>query len=230
METVLDRIAQIADKEQISIGKMERVIGASKGVLSRAISNKSDIQSKWISRIVENYPQYSGDWLLTGNGNPEKEPTSLVTIKEEFPLRTDHRVAIQSVPLYRITASAGILALFQNDKSNIPIGEIQIPNLPKCDGALYVIGESMQPIIQSGDIIMYKQVSVENILWGEMYLVAFSLDGDDYVSIKYIRKAQDPQMVTLISRNTLYEPQVIPWNSIRALALIKASIRFNTIG
>ena len=77
---------------------------------------------------------------------------------------------------------------------------------------------------------MYKQVSVENILWGEMYLVAFSLDDDDYVSIKYIRKAEDPQMVTLISRNPQYEPQVIPWNSIRALALIKASIRFNTIG
>ena len=79
-------------------------------------------------------------------------------------------------------------------------------------------------------IILYKKVAVDNILWGEMYLVAFSLDGDDYVAIKYIQKANDPQKVTLVSRNSSYAPQDIPWNSIRALALIKASIRFNTMG
>ena len=153
-----------------------------------------------------------------------------VDIKETFTLRTDHNIASQSVPLYRITAQAGIIALFDDSSSDIPIGQIQIPNLPRCDGALYVFGESMQPILQSGDIILYKKVSVDNILWGEMYLVAFSLDGDDYVAIKYIQKANDPQKVTLVSRNSSYAPQDIPWNSIRALALIKASIRFNTMG
>nr|DAN45907.1 MAG TPA: structural protein [Caudoviricetes sp.] len=66
---ILPRIKQLAEHEGITIGALERIIGASKGVLSRAISNGTDIQSKWLQAIVENYPQYSAQWLLTGVGN-----------------------------------------------------------------------------------------------------------------------------------------------------------------
>ncbi|MDR0414798.1 MAG: hypothetical protein LBH84_05210 [Prevotellaceae bacterium] len=59
---------EIANNERISIGAIEKKIGASKGVLSRALANGTDIQAKWLQRIVENYPQYSSDWLLTGQG------------------------------------------------------------------------------------------------------------------------------------------------------------------
>ena len=65
---LLDRILEIAKREGITIGALEKQIGASKGVLSRAIQNKTDIQAKWLTRIVENYPLYSADWLLSGKG------------------------------------------------------------------------------------------------------------------------------------------------------------------
>lgn len=71
---ILPRIKQIADKEGITIGALEKVIGASKGVLSRAINNGTDIQSKWLQAIVENYPQYSAQWLLSGEGEMLKAP------------------------------------------------------------------------------------------------------------------------------------------------------------
>lgn len=69
MGNILLRIQEIARKEGVTIGALERNIGASKGVLSRAISNGTDIQSKWLGIIVENYPQYSTRWLLTGEGS-----------------------------------------------------------------------------------------------------------------------------------------------------------------
>jgi hypothetical protein len=69
MSNILSRIQEIALNEGITIGALERQIGASKGVLSRAISNGTDIQSKWIQTIVENYPSYSTRWLLTGEGS-----------------------------------------------------------------------------------------------------------------------------------------------------------------
>ena len=69
MDKILDRIQRIAINEGITIGALERKIGASKGVLSRAISKGTDIQSKWIQILVENYPLYSSDWLLTGRGD-----------------------------------------------------------------------------------------------------------------------------------------------------------------
>lgn len=68
MGKILDRIQKIASNEGITIGALERRIGASKGVLSRAINNGTDIQAKWLEVIVENYPLYSTRWLLTGKG------------------------------------------------------------------------------------------------------------------------------------------------------------------
>lgn len=231
------RIRQLVDKyANRSVKKFAESINIPQQTLNRLFNIDTRTQkyplatTDMLVAISRRYPNIDTTWLLTGIGDSEKTNESSITIKEEFSLRTDHKVPIQKVPLYRITASAGILALFQDAGSSVPIGEIQIPNLPRCDGALYVFGASMQPILQSGDIVLYKQVEVSNILWGEMYLVAFDLDGDDYVAVKYIQKAEDPKMVTLVSLNSRYSPQDIPWNSIRALALVKASIRFNTIG
>lgn len=68
MAKILDNISVLAEKEGITIGALERKIGASKGVLSRAIANGTDIQAKWITAIVENYPLISAQWLLTGEG------------------------------------------------------------------------------------------------------------------------------------------------------------------
>ena len=75
MEIVLDRIEQFAEKQGIKIGALEKTIGASKGVLSRAIAQKSDIQSKWLSKLVENFPQIDANWLLTGEGSMYRETT-----------------------------------------------------------------------------------------------------------------------------------------------------------
>lgn len=230
METVLDRIAQIAEREQISIGKLERIIGASKGVLSRAISNKSDIQSKWISRIVENYPQYSGDWLLTGNGEPEKISVSSVNVKEEFSLRTDRKIEVQDIPLYDMSATAGLVAIF-NDRNIRPEDHLRIPNLPLVDGAIYVRGESMVPLLKSGDIIIYKQLelSLDSILWGQIYLLSYIAGGDTFTVVKYVQKSDLPGYVRLVSHNDRFQPKDIRLDSICALAIVKASITFHTI-
>lgn len=83
MGNVLSRIQDIARNEGITIGALERCIGASKGVLSRAISNGTDIQSKWISILVENYPQYSPAWLLTGEGTMLREPMKQGALPDE---------------------------------------------------------------------------------------------------------------------------------------------------
>jgi len=74
METILDRIEQFAENQGVKIGAFEKKIGASKGVLSRAIAQKTDIQAKWLVKIVENYPQIDANWLLTGEGSMYRTP------------------------------------------------------------------------------------------------------------------------------------------------------------
>ena len=53
MAKILENISVLAEKEGITIGALEKKIGASKGVLSRAIANGTDIQAKWIRAVVE---------------------------------------------------------------------------------------------------------------------------------------------------------------------------------
>ncbi|WP_143072935.1 hypothetical protein [Parapedobacter indicus] len=68
----MKRIKEIAEEEGISVTALEAVIGASKGVFSRALANSTDIQSKWLVKLTENYPQYSTEWLLRGEGEMRK--------------------------------------------------------------------------------------------------------------------------------------------------------------
>lgn len=175
------------------------------------------------------------DWILTGNGEmlrtDEEEQRGSAQIQNSFSLRTDRRVDIQNVPLYELDASAGLIALFGNTRQ-VPVSHINIPDLPPVDGAIYVRGDSMYPLLKSGDIVLYKEIpaTTSNILWGEMYLLSFTIEGETYITIKYIQKSEDQQNVRLVSHNPHHSPKDIPAASIHALALVKASVRFNTLG
>lgn len=230
MSNLLERISQLADYAHITITGLERQIGASKGVLSRAIQNNTDIQAKWVCKIVENYPQFSSNWLLTGEGNMLNEVKSNIQPNHTFALSTDRKVQVQDIPLYDLSATAGIMAIF-NDLSITPEDYLRVPNLPPVDGAIYVRGESMTPLLKSGDIIIYKKLalSLDSILWGQIYLLQFDAGGDTFTVVKYIQKSDDPERIRLVSHNSHFEPKDIPLSSIRALAIVKASITFHTI-
>lgn len=230
MSDILQRIAQIANNENITIGNMERTIGASKGVLSRAIANNTDIQAKWILNIVENYPQYSCDWLITGKGQMLKLPLETITPNHTFALRTDRKVEIQDIPLYDMSATAGLMAIF-NESNISPEDYLRIPNIPPVDGAIYVRGESMTPLLKSGDIIIYKklELTLDSILWGQIYLLSFIAGGDTFTVVKYIQKSDQTGHIRLVSQNDRFQPKDIPFDSICALAIVKASITFHTI-
>lgn len=229
---ILSRIEELSKHEGITIGALEKKIGASKGVLSRAIAKGTDIQAKWIELLVENYPNYSTEWLLTGKGDMLK-PTAQeqqVEVKPiHHPRSTEKKEDAQVVYLYDFEATAGLKALFDNNKQNI-IDTIKIPNLPKCDGAIRIVGDSMYPLLKSGDIILYKQQSpdINNLLYGEMYLLSYDIDGEDYIVVKYIRKSDKGEpYITLGSENPAHAPRDIDFSRVTALALVKASVRTN---
>lgn len=241
-ENILRRIQLIADNENLSITALERVIGASKGVLSRAINNNTDIQTKWIQKIVENYPLYDANWLLTGRGSMKKDyfnNNSVISnnvVSDNIAVYgnnklPDKRIERQLIPIYNIEAAAGLVSLFNDYSKYTPIDYISLPNLGKVDGGLYACGDSMYPLIKSGDIVVFRQIQdiFNNIFWGEMYLLSYDLEGEEYIVIKYIQKSEQEGFVKLVSQNQNHQPKDIPINRIRALAQVKASVRFNVI-
>ena len=135
----------------------------------------------------------------------------------------------RSVALYDITAAANLKSLLIN-KTQYVVGKIQIPSIPYCDGALYISGDSMYPILKSGDIIGFKEISsFSNVIYGEMYLVSFTIDGDEYLAVKYVNRSEKEGCLKLVSYNTHHDPMDISFDSINAMAIVKFSIRKNMI-
>jgi phage repressor protein C with HTH and peptisase S24 domain len=55
------------------------------------------------------------------------------------------------------------------------------------------------------------------------------LEGEEYITVKYIQKSDREGYVKLVSQNPHHADKEIPIERIRALALVKASIRMNSI-
>lgn len=146
-----------------------------------------------------------------------------------FMLKTDKRNEHQIIPIYNLEASAGLVKLLDSPMSQNIIDYISIPNLPNCDGAVFVTGDSMYPLLKSGDIVAYKQIHdiINDIFFGEMYILSLQLSGEELVTIKYVQKSEIEGHIKLVSQNRHHDDKDVPLVKIRALALIKASIRYN---
>lgn len=171
------------------------------------------------------------EWLLIDEGDMNRKPNYIVAEpNEQYLLRSDSKKDIQHIPLYDMEAAAGLVSLFEK-KQNI-IDYISIPNMPKCDGALPITGDSMYPLLKSGDIVIYKEIRNidEGIFWGEMYLLSVNIDGDDLTLVKYIQRSEKgDEYIKLVSQNPNHQPKDVLLKKINALALIKASIRINSM-
>ncbi|SMG35819.1 S24 family peptidase [Sphingobacterium psychroaquaticum] len=242
---IVDRILQLIDFKGINKSQFYKQTGLSNGFLDKV----KDIGSSKLENILKTYTDISAEWLLTGNGSMikpiqkqmigytgEQQPSSdkppiQGETKSEYLLRTDHRRMEQLVPLYNIEASAGLVQLFGRDQTT-PIDYISIPNLPACDGAIYVTGDSMYPLLKSGDIVMYKQVLdvFNSLFWGEMYIVHIDIDGDAFTTVKYVHRSdQGTDYIKLVSQNQHHSPKEVHLKHVKAAALVKASIRINSM-
>lgn len=208
------------------------------GVKPNTISSWKDRNSIDYDLIFAKCDGIDLTWLLTGQGiaNPYEEEISVPNMIAEpesvYELRSDRRHSHQRIPLYDIEASAGIVPLFENPSAYPTEQYLDIPNLPKCDGALFVTGDSMYPLLKSGDIIAYKEIQdKENgIFWGEMYLVSINVDDEEYVTVKFIQKsALGNDYIRLVSQNQHHQDKDVHIRSVRKIALVKASVRINSM-
>ncbi len=200
-------------------------LGVGKAALSMIETGKASLSSRNRNILVQEF-NVNPEWLDEGVGAIFNALPDL----NKFTLRTDNTLPLQSVPLYSIEGTAGLVPLFARNTQSEPLNYIHIPNLPKCDGAIYIVGDSMYPLLKSGDIVLYKQLSdISDIFWGDMYLLSIDIDGEEYVTVKYIQKSEREGFVKLVSQNVHHADKEISQSRIRAIALVKASIRMNSI-
>lgn len=244
---ILPRIKEIALNEGITIGAMERVIGASKGVLSRAIANGTDIQSKWLEAIVANYPRYSAQWLLSGVGemlttdgtridpniiktNPVKgenyvPPTAPTGIEcpniKIYDRSVPETVKGETRPRIPFDAAAGALSVAMPGVSALQCEQFPIiPTFPDYDFTIIARGDSMTPDILSGDELACVFVQESRFIqWGRPHV----LDTAQGIVLKRIFNQKDS--ILCRSANKDYPDFEIPKDEILHLAIVVGLIR-----
>ena len=218
---VKERLTEFLNYKGISKTEFGRKIGVSSAYVS---SIRRSIDKEKVKSIALNFPDLNIDWLLYGDGEMFRP------YHPHYVFDAENKDQTQKIPIYDLVATGGIVSVFQ-DQNAEPADYLSLPGLPPVDGAVYVRGDSMAPLIKSGDIIIYKRVTLseDSIMWGQIYLLSYTFDQDSYTSVKYLRRSERPGYIRLASENPNFDPQEIPSSSITAIALVKASITFHTI-
>lgn len=221
---IAERFKELRKAKKMTQEKFADAIGISRSSLSQ-IEGGRILPSLDALKNAVNKLGVSYEYLF------EDEPGQISVTQESlvpYTRRTDRKVQDQQVPLFNIEATAGLVPLFQNSADQTPTDYLSIPHLPKCDGAVFVTGDSMYPLLKSGDIVCYKQITDKrnDIFYGEMYLISISMAGEEYISVKYIQKSDlGAEYVKLVSQNQHHQTKDVNIDSIVALAHINATIK-----
>ena len=231
MDTFLDVVGIVKRAKQLLNFKNDSELATYLGVSRGTVSN-------WCARnridfhlLLSKLDNVDLNWLLVGKGAPVHPSKFCDSELAQGEVQLIHnpkaaeRMDDRSVALYDITAAANLKMLLSNKNQSV-VGQIQIPSIPLCDGAVYISGDSMYPILKSGDIVGFKEISSFNsVIYGEMYLVSFMIEGDEYLAVKYVNRSDKDNCIKLVSYNAHHEPMDIQLSCINAMAIVKFSIR-----
>ena len=158
-------------------------------------------------KILNTYPQYQKTWLLTG-----ETPVIKDNSKEIEPV-----ISLNSgTPYYNVDFLGGFDMIF-NDQTINPEYYIQFKPYEKATCWCNITGHSMEPEINSGDIIALRRIEDFSFIpYGEIYAIVTK---NDMRTIKRIGPSDNPDNYTLIptNRSPEYGVQELPKAMILAI-------------
>ena len=238
-----NRLKQIRRQLGLAQAQMARTLNCCASNIAMIETGKSSLTERNKNLLIQKM-----------NINPEWFDSDDVPM---FSPQAEHAAKVQqtpllvpaSVPLFDIDRAPDLASLFRytaDNKGKIgrkrkgrgrrtveqrtfePLGFISIPGLPVADGALKLSGSGMTPAINSGDIVIYKQLdSLAEIIWGEMYLLSVDSPLGEYVAVRYLRRSEKEGFAVMAGENTAFSDSEIALRDITAIALVKASVRMN---
>ena len=114
--------------------------------ISEMLNGKRKISERTIHKISAAFPEISNAWLLTGEGE---------MLKHESPTELKSNT---SIPFYDIDVTASIAEAF-HDTPEIPQYYIDFPPFNDCTAEFPVLGESMEPDIFAGELVLVKEIT-----------------------------------------------------------------------
>lgn len=225
-------IKSIREKKNITQDELSALSGIKKRSLVDYENGKADISLSKLQNIATALNVSVSE--LIGEAYQNNSTNQMVAELVQSHRKTkDPIYEIQRVPIFNLEATMGLVPLVNGDgiDEEKVIDYITIPSMPLCDGAIYASGDSMYPLLKSGDMVAYKRIPVDRtqIFFGEMYIVAVKLDETSTMkTIKFVHQSEmGDDYVKLVSHNQHHAPKDINLNQIAAIGLVRASIRLH---
>lgn len=199
--------------KSLSRRKFQEQIGVSNSYIqniSKGISN--DV----LNRISIQYPELNTNWLLTGKGE-----MLLNALENEKETHINNRTSFHAIKYYpAVNGSMGGVEFLDNpNESSV---DIVIPGFSDCKFAVNAYGDSMYPIIKSGQIVVMMEWKESFIDWGRIYFVVTK---NGYRAIKYLKPSEKEGYIKCESENATGNPAFdVEINDIHRLFLVKGWI------
>jgi len=223
---ISNRLRQLRKELGLTQEMMSKTLGIGKSALSMIETGRAELTERNRQALGHAYGVNPG-WLETGRGPMFSDPWRE---KKDSATETEWQgEPAARLPLYRLAHGERLSSLFAEPELFTPEGHICMPVLPACDGAIRVPGDSMYPLLNPGDIVFYRQVReiAEAAFWGETYLLSIEIDGEEFPTIRYAERAENPGFIRLTSENPRHPAQEIDRKRIRALAFVRASLKIH---
>lgn len=215
-ETVKDRLLRFLQEEKISNSEFSRRMGLSPAYVG---AMRKSMPEEKVSRLMELYPRLNRDWLLYGEGEMYQKDDTDKTIPED--------IAGYVVPLLPVDAFAGNLQMWSQGVALADCEKVVAP-VRGADFAIRVSGDSMEPFVFSGMIILIKKINDRSFIpWGNPMVI----DTENGVLVKVVQPSHEGSgFIEAQSYNPKYAPIQIPKESVYGLYRVIATIRnINTL-
>ena len=209
---VLQRINDIKDYYSLSDNAFAGRVGIPQTTLSNIFIRDSDIKYSYLKKIVTSFGDISSDWLITGEGSMLKSETNIVSTP----------INVHAIKYYpNIKGSMGGVSFLDNPNEDFE--DIALPGFSDCQYAINAYGDSMSPLIKSGQIVVLREWNEHFIDWGKIYLVVTK---SGYRAIKYLMPSEHKGRVICKSENEKENPpfEVDYDNDVHKIYLVKGWI------
>ena len=144
MEQIRSRILNLLSEKGLNVSRASVVLQIPQRTLNRQLNEGGSVSMELIRAISRHFPEVSIDWILNGNDNMHV----LCSGTNNYPQNVS--------PYYNsITVSAGVRDAMSDD-CELSDSFVYIPGV-KADFFFPVVGTSMQPEINPGDIVGVKK-------------------------------------------------------------------------
>ena len=220
---IIDRIRQYLDFKGISDYRFEKELSLSKGYINKAKNPTSDV----LMKICGIYTDISPEWLVTGKGemikNAEREQ-KIIEISESAISETKRKGAL----IYDIDATCGLSGRDIEFTDEKVIGSIDAPEINPDSKIIFATGDSMLPLIASGDRIVIRKIeSWDYFNYGQVYLIITN----EYRLIKRVRRhpKDAEKLILLRSENPDYDDIDLPKREIIQLFIVENILSIKNI-